>query len=96
MCEGQGAASEHLVVGPGGGGHHLPPAAGGLVVAVLARRHLDHLAHQGAQQRGHLHRVVALLHSVCVLSVSIPLLDSKEDDSINRQKWDLPALPWVC
>ena len=84
MCEGQGAAGEHLVVGPGGGGHHLPPAAGGLVVAVLPRRHRHHLAHQGAQQRGHLHREVALLHSVSVsLSVSIPLLDRREDDSIN-------------
>ena len=80
MCEGQGAAGEHLVVGPGGGGHHLPPAAGCLVVAVLARRHLDHLAHQGAQQRGHLQCEVVLLHSV---SVSITLLDSEEDDSIN-------------
>ena len=63
MCEGQGAAGEHLVVGPGGGGHHLPPAAGCLVVAVLARRHLDHLAHQGTQQRSHLQREVALLRS---------------------------------
>ena len=80
MCEGQGAAGEHLVVGPGGGGHHLPPAAGCLVVAVLARRHLDHLAHQGAQQRGHLQCEVALMHPV---SVSIPLLDSEEADSIN-------------
>ena len=70
MCEGQGAAGEHLVVGPGGGGHHLPPAAGGLVVAVLPRRHLDHLTQQGAQQHGHLQREVALLHSVSV-SVSI-------------------------
>ena len=80
MCEGQGAAGEHLVVGPGGGGHHLPPAGGCLVVAVLPRRHLDHLAHQGAQHHGHLHWEVTLLHSG---SVSIPLLDSEEYDSIN-------------
>ena len=79
MCEGQGAAGEHLVVGPGGGGHHLPPAGGGLVVAVLPRRHLDHLAHQGAQNRGHLQREVVLLHLYLYLS----LLDVEEDDSIN-------------